>query len=55
VLADQVMEQFWDPAQNAFFDTAAGHEQLIVRPRDFFDNATPSGNSLAADVLLRLL
>jgi len=54
VLADQVMEQFWDPAQNAFFDTAAGHEQLIVRPRDFFDNATPSGNSLAADVLLRL-
>ena len=54
VLADQVMEQFWDPGQNAFFDTAAGHEQLIVRPRDFFDNATPSGNSLAADVLLRL-
>jgi len=54
VLADQVMERFWDPAQNAFFDTATDHEQLIVRPRDFFDNATPSGNSLAADVLLRL-
>src|SRR5207247_9055514 len=27
---------------------------LITPPKDFFDNATPSGNSVAADVLLRL-
>src|SRR5262249_15891974 len=53
-LADAVLERFWDEQRHAFFDTATDHEQLILRPRDFFDNATPSGNSLAADALLRL-
>jgi uncharacterized protein YyaL (SSP411 family) len=37
-----------------FYDTSASHEQLISRPRDTLDNATPSGNSVACDVLLRL-
>ncbi len=53
-LADQILDRFWDAEQGAFFDTAVDHERLIVRPRDAFDNATPAGNSLAADVLLRL-
>src|SRR5262249_54431119 len=35
-------------------DTAGDHQALVVRPRDTGDNATPSGNSVAADVLLRL-
>ena len=52
-LADSVLERFQDAA-GGFFDTAIDHEQLIVRPKDIFDNATPSGNSVAADVLLRL-
>jgi uncharacterized protein len=56
--ADTIMAQFWaqfpDGTGAAFFDTAADHEQLVVRPRDFFDNATPAGNSLAADMLQRL-
>src|SRR5262249_15748516 len=30
------------------------HESLLTRTKDFFDNATPSGNSVAADVLVRL-
>src|SRR4029079_4458862 len=30
------------------------HEQLITRTKDLFDNATPSGNSLAAWALVRL-
>jgi uncharacterized protein YyaL (SSP411 family) len=38
----------------AFYDTGRGHEPLITRPRDAFDGATPSGNSVACDVLLRL-
>ncbi|MDQ3944026.1 MAG: thioredoxin domain-containing protein, partial [Actinomycetota bacterium] len=38
----------------AFFTTGHDAEALIARPRDVFDNATPSANSLAADALLRL-
>jgi uncharacterized protein YyaL (SSP411 family) len=53
-LAATMVEQFWDPEQGAFFDTGRDHEQLVSRPRDVFDNATPAGNSVAAEVLLRL-
>jgi uncharacterized protein YyaL (SSP411 family) len=53
-LADAMLARFWDDAIAGFYDTAADHETLIVRPRDTGDNATPSGNSAAADVLLRL-
>ena len=38
----------------AFFDAPSDHEELLTRPRDFTDNATPSGSSLAAELLLRL-
>jgi uncharacterized protein YyaL (SSP411 family) len=53
-LADQVLQSFWDDEQGIFFDTAADAEQLVIRPRDLFDNATPSGNSAAVNALLRL-
>jgi uncharacterized protein YyaL (SSP411 family) len=53
-LAHHMLRLFWDDSAQGFFDTGADHEALIARPRDFFDNATPSGNSTAADVLLRL-
>ncbi|WP_119069579.1 thioredoxin domain-containing protein [Rubrobacter indicoceani] len=53
-LADAMNGLFWDKDLNAFFDTPEGHEELITRPRDFYDSATPSGNSVAAEVLLRL-
>ncbi|HEX9373606.1 MAG TPA: thioredoxin domain-containing protein, partial [Roseiflexaceae bacterium] len=53
-LADSMLARFWDDAIGGFYDTAAGHEALVVRPRDTGDNATPAGNSAAADVLLRL-
>jgi uncharacterized protein YyaL (SSP411 family) len=53
-LADAMLARFWDDGVAGFYDTAADHEQLIVRPRDTGDNATPAGNSAAADVLLRL-
>jgi uncharacterized protein YyaL (SSP411 family) len=47
------MELFWDGQARVFYDTAADAEQLVVRPRDVMDNATPAGNSLAADLLDR--
>jgi len=53
-LADVMIDEFWDEENGGFFFTASGHEQLIVRNKDYYDNATPSGNSVAADVLLKL-
>ena len=53
-LTDKMIEEFWDQNDGGFFYTGKSHEQLIVRSKDYFDNATPSGNSVAAAVLLRL-
>ena len=53
-LAEVMIGQFWDQRNGGFFQTSDDHEQLVARPKDFVDNATPSGNSVAADVLLRL-
>jgi uncharacterized protein len=53
-LCDAAVKWFWDDDANAFFDTASDAEELITRPRDFTDNATPSGTSLAVELLLRL-
>ncbi|HMI54622.1 MAG TPA: thioredoxin domain-containing protein, partial [Gemmatimonadaceae bacterium] len=53
-IADAMIEWFWDDEVGAFFDTARDAEQLITRPRDVTDNATPSGTSLAVELLLHL-
>ena len=49
-----MIKEFWDEDAGGFFFTGTSHENLIVRSKDFFDNATPSGNSVAALVLLKL-
>ena len=46
--------QFWDDAIGAYFDTATDAQPLVTRPRDINDNAIPSGNSLAVELLQRL-
>ncbi|MDT4954309.1 MAG: uncharacterized protein QOJ02_2447 [Acidobacteriota bacterium] len=53
-LADRMVEEFWDEKDGGFFYTGKSHEALIVRSKDYFDNATPSGNSVATEVLLHL-
>lgn len=53
-LARIMVEQFWDEEGKTFYDTARDHEELVARPSSLYDNATPSGNSVATDVLLRL-
>ena len=51
-LAETMIEYFSAPT--GLFDTSDNHETLIVRPRELQDNAVPSGNGMAAFVLLRL-
>ncbi|MBX7222334.1 MAG: thioredoxin domain-containing protein [Blastocatellia bacterium] len=53
-LADVMLERFSDTENGGLYFTSNDHETLISRTKDFFDNATPSGNSVAVDVLLRL-
>jgi uncharacterized protein YyaL (SSP411 family) len=53
-LTDVMIDEFWDNGGGGFFFTGKSHENLIVRSKDYFDNATPSGNSVATLVLLRL-
>jgi hypothetical protein len=52
-LADEMIEKFSDP-DGGFFDTPHDGETLLIRPKDIADNATPSGNALACEALLKL-
>jgi len=54
LLTEAMLRWFWDDRAAAFFDTAHDHDPLITRPREITDNATPSGTSLAVELLLRL-
>jgi uncharacterized protein YyaL (SSP411 family) len=53
-LADLMLAHFRDETGGGFYDTSDDHEALLHRPKDTQDNATPSGNSMAAQVLLKL-
>jgi uncharacterized protein len=52
-LADTMLGHFANPS-GGFYDTSDEAEQLVTRPQDLQDNATPSGNAMAATVLLKL-
>ena len=49
-----LIAQFGDDQNSGFYQTGLDHEQLVVRRKDFIDNAIPSGNSLTAELLLKL-
>jgi hypothetical protein len=51
--ADEILTHFRDP-QGGFFDTRDDHETLIARPKSMQDSPTPSGNTLATELLFRL-
>jgi uncharacterized protein YyaL (SSP411 family) len=53
-LVERAIDDFWDAGSGTFWDTSAEHDALLARPRSLIDAATPSGNAVAADVLLRL-
>jgi uncharacterized protein len=53
-IANSMITWFWDEQLDAFFDTPSDAEALITRPRDATDNATPSGTSMAVELMLSL-
>ncbi len=53
-LSERMIDQFADESAGGFFYTSSDHEQLLTRAKDGQDNATPSGNGMAAFALLKL-
>ncbi len=52
-LTEEMIDQFTNPT-GGFFDSTSEAETLLRRPQELQDNATPSGNALAAEALLKL-
>ncbi len=50
----EMHNHFWDETKGGFYFTADDAEQLLVRKKNIYDGAIPSGNSVAMLVLLRL-
>ena len=53
-LNDLALKHFWDAKDGGFFMTADDGEKLLVRHKEIYDGAIPSGNSIAAMNLLRI-
>ena len=53
-IADALLDRFADRERGGFWFTAAGQDPPLYRPKGFADEATPSGNGVAAQALARL-
>ena len=53
-LAELLLDHFYDEENGGFYFTADDHEKLMHRPKPLSDEATPSGNGIAAFALQRL-
>jgi hypothetical protein len=53
-LASAMIEKFYDAADGGFWQSPAGAGDLILRVKDDYDGAEPSGNSVATLALLKL-
>lgn len=54
LLADYTINHYCDEESMTFFMTSDNHDPLIFRPSSDYDLSTPSGSSVAADILQRL-
>ena len=53
-LAESMLARFYDPKDGGFWQSAAGASDLILRMKEDYDGAEPSGNSVAVLALLKL-
>ena len=53
-LAEQLVSQFMDPESGLIYETSETNRELIVRPKNLFDAAHPSTNSIALQLFARL-
>jgi hypothetical protein len=53
-LADRMVASFWDESAGGFYASGEAHDRLLVRGKEAYDGAVPSGNAVAADALVRL-
>ena len=53
-LNEDMMQQFWDEKRGGFYFTADDAENVLVRSKEIYDGAYPSGNAVATLNLLRL-
>ena len=53
-LNQEMIRLFWDEEKGGFFFTASDSEKLITRPKEYYDGAIPSGNSVAALLMSQL-
>jgi uncharacterized protein YyaL (SSP411 family) len=53
-LTESMIEHFWDEQQGGFYFTADDADATVVRNKEIYDSALPSGNSVAALNLIRL-
>ena len=51
---DEMVRLFWDEQHGGFYFYGSDGESLLARPKEIYDGALPSGNSVAAYVLARL-
>lgn len=53
-IADKMMELFEDSKERGYFITASNAEKLLTRPKEIYDGALPSGNSMVAVLAVKL-
>ncbi|MGB1217133.1 MAG: thioredoxin domain-containing protein, partial [Saprospiraceae bacterium] len=53
-LANFVIERFYDANEHCFYFVEAGSTDILIRKKEFYDNATPSGNAVMMSNLLKL-
>ena len=53
-ISRELIELFWDDGEGGLYFTGSDSEELLHRPKEIYDGALPSGNSVAALALLKL-